>query len=48
MENETYKKLYFQAFNCLTDLIKEIERIQEDLEEMYLEAEDHPEGNTDQ
>ena len=27
MENETYKKLYYHAFNRLTDLAKEIESI---------------------
>ena len=32
MENETYKKLYYHAFNRLTDLAKEIESIQTELE----------------
>lgn len=45
MENETYKKLYYHAFNRLTDLAKEIESIQTELEEMYLEAGDDPEDN---
>lgn len=40
MENETYRKLYYRAFNHLTDLSKEIEQIQTELEEMYLEFEE--------
>lgn len=46
MENETYKKLYYCAFNRLTDLKEEIEKIQTELEEMYLESEETPEANT--
>ena len=37
MENESYKKLYYHAFNRLTDLTKEIQQVQTELEEMYLE-----------
>lgn len=40
MENEIYKKLYLHAFNRLTDLQKEIQQLQLELEEMYLDAED--------
>lgn len=40
MENETYKELYYRAFNRLTDLGKEIESIQAELEEMYLRSTD--------
>lgn len=40
MENETYKELYYRAFNRLTDLGKEIESIQAELEEMYLQSTD--------
>lgn len=47
MENESYKKLYYHAFNRLTDLAKEIERTQNELEEMYLEAGEHPDDSTD-
>ena len=36
MENESYKKLYYHAFNRLTDLTKEIQEVQSELEEMYL------------
>jgi hypothetical protein len=48
MENESYKKLYYHAFNRLTDLAKEIERTQNELEEMYLEAGEHLDDSTDQ
>ncbi len=47
MENESYKKLYYHAFNRLTDLAKEIERTQNELEEMCLEAGEHPDDSTD-
>lgn len=40
MENDIYKKLYLHAFNRLTDLQKEIQQLQLELEEMYLNAED--------
>lgn len=40
MENEIYKKLYLHAFNRLTDLQKEIQQLQIELEELYLNAED--------
>ena len=48
MENESYKKLYYHAFNRLTDLAKEIERTQNELEEMYLEAGEHLDDSIDQ
>ena len=48
MENEMYKKLYYHAFNRLTDMAKEIERTQNELEEMYLETGEHPDDSTDQ
>ena len=48
MENETYKKLYYHAFNRLTDLANEIARTQAELEEMFLAAGEHPENNMDQ
>lgn len=46
MENETYKTLYLHAFNRMTDLIQEIQRMQAELEEMYLAAGDSPEHGT--
>ncbi len=42
MEDDFYKKLYYHAFNRLTDLNKEIEQIQQELEEMYLEQSELP------
>lgn len=48
MENETYKELYYRAFNRLTDLGKEIESIQAELEEMCLAAGEHVESETGQ
>lgn len=48
MEEKIYKKLYYHAFNYLTTLSKEIEQMQEDLEDMYLEAQDYPEGKPEQ
>ena len=41
-ENEIYKKLYYHAFNRLTDLTKEIQKLQAELEELYLELEEAP------
>lgn len=37
MENDIYKQLYYHAFNRLTDLSKEIQKVQAELEEMYLD-----------
>lgn len=47
MENESYKKLYYHAFNRLTDLSKEIQKVQTELEEMYLEMGESLETATD-
>jgi len=47
MENEAYKKLYYHAFNRLTDLTEEIQRTQAELEEMYLEMGGTPGENAD-
>lgn len=41
MENESYEKLYYHAFNRLTDLSKEIEKFQQELEEMYLSMQEN-------
>ena len=43
MEADFYKELYYHAFNQLTNLSKEIERIQQELEEMYLAKSELPE-----
>lgn len=40
MENEIYKTLYLHAFNRLTDLQQEIQQLQIELEELYLNAEE--------
>lgn len=40
IEREKYKKLYYRAFNCLSDLANQIEQMQLQLEELYLELED--------
>lgn len=44
MEADLYQKLYYHAFNRLTELAKEIEHIQQELEEMYLEGNDSAQG----
>lgn len=36
LNDELYKKLYYHAFNRLTDLIQEVQAMQAELEEMYL------------
>ena len=36
MEEEIYKKLYYHAFNRYTELTKQIQEIQQELEELYL------------
>lgn len=35
-----YKKLYFELFNKISDIIAELEEIQRKTEEMYMESED--------
>ena len=44
VENEPYKKLYYHAFNRLTDLTKEIQLLQSELEELYLKLTEETEG----
>ena len=39
-EKKIYETLYYHAFNRLTDLGREIESIQAELEEMYLRSTD--------
>ena len=34
-----YKKLYFELFNKISDIIAELEEIQRKTEEMYMESE---------
>ena len=40
MEEQTYKKLYYHAFNRYTELLEQIQKVQQELEEMYLAAEE--------
>ena len=39
MQMEDYKKLYYELFNKITDIIEELEKIQQDTEERYISAE---------
>ena len=43
MSEEIYKKLYYRAFNRLTDLNEEIKSIQRELEELYLQLNEEEE-----
>ena len=40
MEENIYKKLYYHAFNRYTELLEQVQKVQQELEEMYLEAEE--------
>ncbi len=33
-----YEKLYFQMFNKITDMIEELKKLQNEMEEAYLDA----------
>lgn len=44
MEQEIYKKLYYHAFNRYTELTKQIQKIQQELEELYLCLEEEDES----
>ena len=49
LDEAHYRTLYYHAFNRLTDLIQEIQTVQAELEEMYLQMLDNcspPEGKT--
>ncbi len=37
-DDKIYEKLYYHVFNRLTDLAREIEQLQMELEEMYLDS----------
>ena len=45
MTSDSYEQLYYHAFNCLTDLMKQIQEAQIELEEMYLSLEGEPEDD---
>ena len=38
MEEDIYKKLYYHAFNRYTELLELVQQIQQEWEQMYLEA----------
>jgi len=40
MEENIYKKLYYHAFNRYTELLEQVQKVQQELEEMYLQAEE--------
>ena len=35
-----YKKMYFELFNKITDVIEDLQEIQQKTEEMYMNSED--------
>ena len=38
MQMEDYKKMYYELFNKITDVIENLKKIQQDAEESYLSA----------
>ena len=38
-----YKKMYFELFNKITDIIEELKEVQKEAEEMYMNAGDNEE-----
>lgn len=40
MEENIYKKLYYHAFNRYTELLEQVEKVQQELEQMYLESDE--------
>ena len=45
VKQDIYKKLYYHAFNRYTELLEQVQRVQQELEEMYLclqEEEEQP------
>ncbi len=43
MEQEMYKKLYFRAFNDLVRLTEQAQKMQQELEELYLQLSEEDE-----
>ena len=37
---EDYKKMYYELFNKITNIIEELKKIQQDAEERYISAEE--------
>ena len=44
MEEKTYKKLYYHAFNRYTELLELVQRTQQELEELYLQMQEEESG----
>jgi len=44
MLEKDYKQLYLHAFNRITDLIEQAQKIQQELEEQYLDLSEGGEG----
>lgn len=40
MEENIYKKLYYHAFNRYTALLEQVEKVQQELEQIYLESDE--------
>ncbi len=38
MQMEDYKKMYYELFNKITDVIENLKKIQQEAEEIYLSA----------
>lgn len=38
-----YKKLYYQLFNKVTEIIEQLKEVQIEMEEMYIESDIEPE-----
>lgn len=38
-----YKKLYYQLFNKVTEIIEQLKEVQVEMEEMYIESDIEPE-----
>lgn len=43
MDQELYKKLYFRAFNGLVRLTEQAQKMQQELEELYLQLSEEDE-----
>ncbi len=48
MEQEIYKKLYYHAFNRYTELLEQVQKVQQELEELYLCMEEGEEGQLEE
>lgn len=48
MEQEVYKKLYYHAFNRYTELLEQVQKVQQELEELYICLEEEDERGLEQ